>query len=119
MRTPISAFWTSLPKPMPGRASVRDWKKRAAVKGGRFASSLLNSRRSVAYAVRIMHRAERDFVDLYDAIDVEHSDAALRWFNGLQRAIFTLETNPTRCPTAPESKTLRHLLYGRKPHVYR
>src|SRR5689334_19654111 len=115
----INAFWTSPPRPMLGRASVRDWKKRVLEKGGRFASSLLSSRPSVAYPVRIMPRAERDFVALYDALDVEHSDAAVRWFNGLQRAVFTLEVNPHRCPMTPENKNLRQLLYGRKPHVYR
>jgi toxin ParE1/3/4 len=61
-----------------------------------------------------MPRAERDFVALYDAIDGEHSDAARRWFSGLQR-----EANPLRSPVTPENKNLRHLLYGRKPHVYR
>lgn len=73
----------------------------------------------MAYAVRIMPRAERDFVALYDAIDGEHSDAARRWFSGLQRAVFTLEANPLRSPVTPENKNLRHLLFGRKPHVYR
>jgi toxin ParE1/3/4 len=73
----------------------------------------------VAYLVRIMPRAERDFVDLYHAIDAENSDSALRWFHGLRRAIFTLETNPLRCPRTTENKSLRQLLYGRKPHVYR
>ena len=73
----------------------------------------------MAYPVRVMPRAERDLIALYDAIDAEHSGAALRWFNGLERAVFTLETNPRRCPITPESKNLRQLLYGRKPHVYR
>jgi toxin ParE1/3/4 len=73
----------------------------------------------MAYLVKIMPRAERDFGAIYSAIDAEESDAALRWFRGLQRAIFTLEKHPTRCPVTPERKTLRHLLYGRKPHVYR
>jgi len=66
-----------------------------------------------------MPRAERDLAAVYDAIDAENSAAALRWFSGLERAILTLEEIPTRCPIPPESKTLRHLLYGRKPHVYR
>jgi toxin ParE1/3/4 len=73
----------------------------------------------MAYLVRIMPRAERDFANAYVAMDAEHSDAALRWFMGLQRVVFTLEKSPTRCPVTPESKNLRHLLYGRKPHVYR
>ena len=62
-----------------------------------------------------MPRAERDLVALYDAIDVEHSEAALQWFNGLRRAVFTLEANPWRSPVTPENKNLRHLLYGEIP----
>jgi toxin ParE1/3/4 len=73
----------------------------------------------MAYLVKIMPRAERDFVALYAALDVEHSDPALRWFKGLQRAVFTLEKSPARCPVTPERNNLRHLLYGRNPHVYR
>ena len=37
----------------------------------------------------------------------------------LKRAILSLENNPLRCPLITEDKKLRHLLYGRKPHVYR
>jgi hypothetical protein len=37
--------------------------------------------------------------------------------------VLALETYPRRSPIAPETKKtnrlLRHLLYGRKPHVYR
>jgi len=73
----------------------------------------------MAYLVKIMPRAERDLEAIYFAVVAEHSNAALRWFTGLQRAVFTLETNPARCPVTPESKNFRHLLYGRKPHVYR
>jgi len=51
------------------------------------------------------------------------SIAAARWFNSLEEAIYTLEHLPRRCPLAPENKKtrlpLRHLLYGRKPNVYR
>ena len=73
----------------------------------------------MAYLVKIMPRAERDFAAIFDSIHAEHSDTALRWFRGLQRAVYTLERNPYRCPVAPENTRLRHLLYGRKPHVYR
>ncbi len=73
----------------------------------------------MAYLIKIMPRAERDFANLYAVIHAERSDAALGWFMGLQRAVFTLEKNPTRCPVTRESENLRHLLYGRKPHVYR
>ncbi len=33
--------------------------------------------------------------------------------------ILSLEQTPNRCPTTFESRNLRHLLYGNKPHVYR
>ncbi len=73
----------------------------------------------MAYLVRIMPRAERDFRSIYPAIDAGKSDAAFRWFRGLERSIFSLEKNPSRCPLTPESNALRHLLYGNKPHIYR
>lgn len=73
----------------------------------------------MAYLVRIMPRAERDLDVLYSAIDAEYSAAAFRWFNGLERALFTLEVSPNRCPVTPEDAHLRHLLYGKKPNVYR
>jgi plasmid stabilization system protein ParE len=34
-------------------------------------------------------------------------------------AILSLEEQPNRCPVTPENEELRHLLYGKKPHVYR
>ncbi len=73
----------------------------------------------MAYLVKIMPRAERDLADVYAAIDAERSDASFRWFNGLERAVFTLEDSPTRCPVTPEIEHFGHLLYGKKPHIYR
>jgi len=47
----------------------------------------------------------------------------MRWFAALQDAIASLAEFPVRCPLAPEKVAfpfeVRHLLYGRKPHVYR
>jgi plasmid stabilization system protein ParE len=37
----------------------------------------------------------------------------------LRKAVLSLEDLPNRCPPAPENPRLRHLLYGRKPDVYR
>ena len=37
----------------------------------------------------------------------------------IDKAIFSLEKYPNRAPLTPEDPTARHLLYGRKPHVYR
>lgn len=46
-----------------------------------------------------------------------------KWFNGLERAILSLDRHPKRCPVAPESidpdRPVRVLSYGRKPHIYR
>ena len=77
----------------------------------------------MAYLVELTRRAERDLDYLYQRISADDSTAAARWFNGLERAIYTLERFPRRCPAAPESKKakrrLRHLLYGAKRDVYR
>jgi len=52
-------------------------------------------------------------------INANNSSAALKWYRGLQRAILSLEQQPNRCPVIRERGKLRHLLYGRKPHLYR
>ena len=45
------------------------------------------------------------------------------WFHGLWAAIGSLQEMPTRCPLARESnvlrRTIRQLLFGRPPNVYR
>lgn len=73
----------------------------------------------MAYRVNLAARAERDLAELYDQIHAAGSDHARNWYFGLHAAILSLRRMPERCPVAPENKTLRHLLYGRKPHVYR
>jgi len=49
--------------------------------------------------------------------------AAARWYNDLEQAVYALASHPHRCPFAPETRRakrkLRHLLYGKKPHIYR
>ena len=73
----------------------------------------------MAYLVELTRRAERDFASLYEEVGTERSAAALRWYRGLKKAVLSLEELPTRCPSTPENPRLRHLLYGRKTHVYR
>jgi plasmid stabilization system protein ParE len=77
----------------------------------------------MAYLVELTARAARDLAYLYERIDAADSAAAARWYNGLEKAICTLERFPRRCPVAPEARKLkrplRNLLYGKKPHVYR
>jgi toxin ParE1/3/4 len=73
----------------------------------------------MAYLVNISTRAQRDLALIYKRINADDSDMALQWYRGLKQAILSLEEQPNRCPATPENQKLRHLLYGRKPHVYR
>jgi toxin ParE1/3/4 len=75
------------------------------------------------YRVEFAARAARDLEILYVEKNVAESPAAARWYNGLEEAVYALGRRPNRCPVAPEARKskrkLRHLLYGKKPHVYR
>jgi toxin ParE1/3/4 len=73
----------------------------------------------MSYAVNFTVRAERDFAILFETVHAADSLAGLKWYEGLKRAILSLEKSPHRCPHTPEDPNLRNLLYGRKPHVYR
>lgn len=73
----------------------------------------------MTYVVSIASRAERDLALLYEEIDAEYSDAALKWYWGLKKAILSLEEQPNRCPVTRKKGELRHLLYGKKPHICR
>lgn len=73
----------------------------------------------MAYLVKLMPRAKRDLRLLFDHIHASDSSAAFRWYQSLEQEILSLEETPSRSPAAPENSSLRHLLYGRKPHVYR
>jgi mRNA-degrading endonuclease RelE of RelBE toxin-antitoxin system len=83
----------------------------------------MKSAANTGYSVELTARAARDLEILYLEKDAVESLDAARWYNGLEQAVYTLETLPDRCPTAPEARKvkrrLRHLLYGIKPHVYR
>jgi len=73
----------------------------------------------MAYLVNVAARAGRDLVLIFDAINAEHSGAALKWYRGLKEVILSLKDQPNRCPETPENARLRHLLFGRRPHIYR
>ena len=83
----------------------------------------MRSAKSTVYAVELTLRAARDLDDLYRRINAAESLTAASWYNRLEKAVYSLGRLPLRCPVAPESKksqrSLRHLLYGRRPHVYR
>jgi toxin ParE1/3/4 len=74
---------------------------------------------SMAYRVEITGRAQRDLALIYQRIEAETSAQAARWFGGMEKAILSLEEYPRRAPFTPEDHALRHVLYGKKPSVYR
>jgi len=71
------------------------------------------------YLVRLADRALRDMEAIYEFIDGEASETAFAWFNDLGREIYRLERFPERGAVIPESKKLRHLLFGKRPSTYR
>jgi len=71
------------------------------------------------YLVSTSVQAERDIDDIFSFIKADTSDRAADWFNGLLATIRTLGEMPQRCPAIPEDPEFRHLLYGKKPHIYR
>ena len=71
------------------------------------------------YRVRLTSRALRDMEAIYNFVEADDSRHAFAWFNRLAEAIYTLERFPDRGPAIPENKRLRHLLFGKKPHIYR
>ena len=77
----------------------------------------------MGYAVKLSHRAERDLHELFEFLDASNSAVARRWFNGLEKTIYSLERFPRRGQRAAEARKishpLRHLLYGDRRNVYR
>jgi plasmid stabilization system protein ParE len=77
----------------------------------------------MAFRVELARRAESDLEELYLWVVERAPQQGARWFNGLERAILSLDQHPKRCPVAPESldpdHPVRALTYGRKPHAYR
>lgn len=73
----------------------------------------------MAYLVKIMPRAERDLESIFLYIRAETSAPANRWFRKLMAAVEDLSTIPRRHASTPEDRSLHHLLFGNKPHIYR
>jgi toxin ParE1/3/4 len=73
----------------------------------------------MTYRVELTARATRNLRQIFQRINAEHSPQAGAWFDELETAILSLDEHPERCPITPEKKTLRHLLFGKKPNVYR
>jgi hypothetical protein len=76
----------------------------------------------MAYHIEFAERAGRDLEAPYVEKNAAESQAAPRWYNGLEEAVYALANYLHRCPAAPEARKLRRelrrLLYGKKPHVY-
>jgi plasmid stabilization system protein ParE len=66
----------------------------------------------MTYLVEFTVRAVRDLEILYVEKNAAESHAAARWYNNLEQAVYALATRRIK-------RKLRHLLYGKKPHVYR
>jgi plasmid stabilization system protein ParE len=71
------------------------------------------------YRVELTAQAKRDLAHIYRSIDAANSETARRWFDGFHAALRSLDEMPQRWPFIPEGRSLRHLLYGDKPYVYR
>jgi plasmid stabilization system protein ParE len=75
------------------------------------------------FRVEIATSAQADLEQLYLWVIERAPHRGRAWFNGLERAILSLDRHPDRCPVAPEGLDTAHPVgvfhYGRKPHVYR
>jgi hypothetical protein len=58
----------------------------------------------MAYHIEFADRAARDLDALYVEKNAAESEAASRWYNGMEEAVYALATYPDRCPMAPEAK---------------
>jgi toxin ParE1/3/4 len=73
----------------------------------------------MAYRVELTTRAIRNLRRICRNIDAAGSEQARAWLNGLEAAVLSRDEHPARSPVTPEDSKLRHLLYGRRRHVYR
>jgi hypothetical protein len=69
----------------------------------------------MTYLVEFAARAARDLEILYLEKNVAESQAAARWFNGLERAVDALAMYPARCPAAPLQPVLLLLWPSQHP----
>jgi hypothetical protein len=56
---------------------------------------------NMAYSVEFSARAARDLEMLYLEKNAAESPAAARWYNGLEQAVYALETHPHRWSARP------------------
>ena len=77
----------------------------------------------MAYRVEFRPRAEQDLEALFRRLVQEAPLHGPLWIGGLEKAIASLRQMPERCPVVGQysspKNTVRRLLYGRYPHVYK
>jgi plasmid stabilization system protein ParE len=77
----------------------------------------------MAFRVEVLPRAKADLESIWLWLAERAPSRGADWFNGLERAIYSLSESPDRCPLARSLSTasgpVRQLLYGRYPHVYK
>jgi plasmid stabilization system protein ParE len=79
----------------------------------------MSSEQSTEYRVELAVNAVIDLDAIYERINAENSLAAADWYNGLEELVFSLNRLPHRGKRTQEDKSLRQVLYGNKPYVYR
>ena len=78
----------------------------------------------MTFRVEISKQAEIDADGILDwLLEQRSGKAGIDWFLALDDAFASLAEFPERCSIAPENSRfpfeVRHLFYGRKPHIYR
>ncbi len=78
----------------------------------------------MTYRVVFTARARTDILEQFRYLVDRSPDAAARWYSGIEKSIATLSKLPERHPIAQDETeqfgmTLRQMLYGRRPGVFR
>lgn len=71
------------------------------------------------YELRLTDRAFQDMRGIYEFIGAESSEVALAWFEKLVEAVESLSTYPERGTAVAGKKSVRRIIFGDKPNVYR
>lgn len=75
------------------------------------------------YRIIIQPEAQDCIEKIHKWLKEESSESADKWFNGIIKAISSLENFPERCAISQEGKDIgrkvRQLLYGKRNNTYR
>jgi len=73
----------------------------------------------MAYQISFTRRARRDYLQLYEAINAAQSLPAQMWLRRMEESIQLLAVTPRMGAVTHENETVRQIVYGNKPHLYR